>query len=117
MPGGRPSKYQPNYCEMLIEHMSTGLSYECFAGDLSVSKDTLYEWEKVHPEFSDAKRIGIEKCRKFWEKLGIAGAAGKIKNFSAAAYIFNMKNRFAWRDQVQLSVAEDSAPLVLKYNV
>ena len=29
-PVGRPTKYKPEYCEMLIEHMSEGLSFESF---------------------------------------------------------------------------------------
>lgn len=96
---GRPSKYKNEYCELLIEHLESGLSYEAFAGVIKVHLDTLYEWEKVHPNFSEAKRIGVQAGRLFWEKMGRAGAAGKIKNFNCTAWIFNMKNRFGWRDK------------------
>jgi hypothetical protein len=94
---GRPTKYKPEYCQQLIEHMSQGLSFETFAAVIDVNDDTLYEWAKVHPEFSDAKKRAFGKCKILWEKMGIAGATGKIRNFNAAAWIFNMKNRFGWK--------------------
>lgn len=112
MSAGRPTKYDKKYCEELIEHMAKGLSYEAFAGTVSVSKQTLYDWEKANPEFLDAKEIAIEKCRIFWEELGIkniinksdsssweGGSESKSRSLNSSAWIFNMKNRFGWRDK------------------
>jgi len=106
---GRPTKYKTEYCHLLIEHMANGLSYEAFAGLIGVSKHSLYEWEKVHEEFSDAKRIAVEKSRLFWEKLGVdhilnvsesfGEGQSKSKSLNASVWIFNMKNRFKWRDK------------------
>ncbi len=53
---GRPTLYRPEYCDRLILHCKKGLSYEAFAGVVDVCVDTLYEWEKVHPKFSEAKK-------------------------------------------------------------
>lgn len=94
---GRPTKYKKEYCDALIGHMQKGLSYESFGGVVWVDRDTLYEWEKKHREFSDAKKIGASLCRKWWEEAGIDGmTSGSI---NAAIWIFNMKNRFPeWRD-------------------
>lgn len=114
-PVGRPSKYKLEYCEMLIEHMSKGLSFESFAGLVSVSRESLYEWQKVHPEFSDTVKEAKEKCRLFWEQQGIEGLystteydeKGKpssSKSINASVWIFNMKNRFRdqWHDKQQI---------------
>lgn len=100
---GRPSKYKPEYCDMLIEHMHAGFSYEAFAGSIGVCWDTLYEWEKVHPEFSEAKRYGIAKGMMTWEQIGMDGCTGKIQGFNASTWIFNMKNRFRshWKDRTE----------------
>ena len=108
-PGGRPTKYKQEYCQMLIDHMSTGLSFESFAAVIKVNRDSLYEWEKVHPDFSDAKKIGLDNCLLFWEKLGINNiintseslgqGMSSSKSLNASVYIFNMKNRFKWRDK------------------
>jgi len=87
---------------MLIKHMGEeGLSYETFAAVIEVNKDTLYEWEAVHPEFSEAKKLAFEKNRAFWEKIGTAGMVGKIPGFNATVWIFNMKNRHGWRDRIE----------------
>lgn len=104
--GGAPSKYRPEYCQALIEHMARGYSVESFAGTVDVDVDTIYQWAKVHPEFSEAKRKGAARSRIFWETLGmgLAGAqmkGGKQVKGSAASWIFNMKNRFGWRDRIE----------------
>jgi transposase len=90
---GQPTKFKPEYCDMLIKHMSQGLSYETFAAVINVHRATLYTWEK-HKIFYDAKRIGFEQCQLFWEKLGVGGTAGKIRNFSSGTWVYNMKCRF-----------------------
>ncbi len=112
-PTGRPSKYKTEYCEQLIEHMASGLSFESFAGVIEVNVDTLHEWAKVHEEFSDAKRLAFAKNMAFWEKLGIEHiinktdseslgdgvSSSKSRSLNASVWIFNMKNRFKWRDR------------------
>lgn len=103
MPRGQPTLYKPEYCEELISHMEKGLSFESFGAIANCCADTLYEWVKVHPEFSDARKTAIMKCRIFWEKIGMNGMAGKIKNFQAAIWIFNMKNRFHWSDRQEIN--------------
>lgn len=97
MPGGQPTKYKPEYCEQLIEHFSRGKSFDAFAGVLRVNPDTIYEWAKKHKEFSEAKKIGQGISRNFWEDMGIDGV--EIPGFNTALWIFNMKNRFGWRDR------------------
>lgn len=78
--------------------MSSGLSFESFASVAGVHRDTLYEWLAKHREFSDAKKRGEALSLRQWEQLGIDGMLGKVKGFNATIWIFNMKNRFRWRD-------------------
>lgn len=112
-PVGRPSKYKPEYCDQLIEHMSEGFSYETFAAKVNVNRDTIYQWEKDHQDFSDAKKQAVEKCQLFWEGLGINHIINKSdsesqgegfgwsksRSLNAAVWVFNMKNRFKWKDK------------------
>jgi len=87
---------------MLIKHMGEeGLSYETFAVVVGTWAATLYNWEKEHPEFLEAKRKAFEANRIFWERIGLAGMAGKIDGFNATVWIFNMKNRHHWRDRIE----------------
>lgn len=103
-PEGRPTKYEASYCDSLLSHMALGYSFESFAGRIGVHRDTLYEWLKHHPEFSDAKKVGTEKSRLIWEGMGLRAASGNApKGFNAAVYIFTMKNKFKWTDRVELS--------------
>ena len=111
MPAGRPTDYEERYCEMVIAHMKQGLSFESFAGTIGVHKDTLFEWCKVHPEFSDSKKMGLELCRAYFERIGNAAMLGQpikdektgktidFKNFNTTIWVFSMKNRFGWRDR------------------
>lgn len=109
---GRPSSFDPDFCEMLIEHMSQGLSFESFGAVAECCKQTLYTWTENFPEFLDAKRRGTEKSRMFWEKLGIDhvinitenerngnSSSSFSKSLNGTVWVYNMKNRFGWRDK------------------
>lgn len=103
---GQPTKYKPEYCEMLLTHMTQGKSFNSFAGLVDVSRETLYEWDRVHPEFSDTKKRAFEKSRLYWEEAGLKGLwenPGDAK-FNTTNYIFNMKNRFPddWREKQEV---------------
>lgn len=101
---GRPTLYKPEYCEMVVSHLSQGYSIESFAGLIDVHRDSIYEWKSKHPIFSDSIKRGIDKSLLYWEKLGMAGTLGKIKGFNPATYIFTMKNRFGWTDRLATDV-------------
>lgn len=121
--GGRPTKYKKEYPELLILHMEEGLSFEAFGGVVRVSKQTLYDWEKAHPEFLDAKRVGESLARLYWEKIArdkmynetFKDDDGMTVNRSASApiLIFNLKNRLGWRDKQpdELAQEEGERPL------
>lgn len=76
--------------------MAEGLSFEAFAGKIGVTKRTLYNWVEAHEEFLEAKRLGFEQCRLFWERKGIDGLSQK--GFQERLWLANMKNRFGWTD-------------------
>ncbi len=100
---GQPTKYKPEYCQMVKDHMSKGYSLESFCAIVDVGKQTLYSWIDAEPEFSDACELSREKARLYWEQKGIEGVNGKIRNFNAGVWTFWMKNRFKWHDNVQVT--------------
>jgi len=107
---GRPSKYDPKYCELLIEHMSEGLSFETFAVTIGVVVSTTYDWARDHKEFSEAKRYGFAACQYFYEQMGRSGMTKK--GFNAAIWIYNVKCRFrqtetwqAIKDEVDVNIS------------
>ena len=128
MAGGRPTYYEQRFCELLIDHMEKGFSYESFAGLVGVSKQTIYDWEKANPDFLDSKKIGVEKSRLFWEKQGIEGiyttevfeqdengSRSTKKALNSSVWIFNMKNRFMqeWRDKQENEVSGTLSTVIL----
>ena len=68
-PVGRPSKYRPEYCGMIVEHMNEGASATSFAASIDVARSTINEWAEVHPEFSEALRVAKAKCAAWWERV------------------------------------------------
>lgn len=58
---GRPTAYDPKFADRAVEFMSLGYSLTAFAGEIGVCRDTVYEWEKNHSEFSDAIKVARSK--------------------------------------------------------
>jgi hypothetical protein len=99
----RPTKYKKEYCELLIEHMDTGGSFESFAADLNVCRQTLYDWTEAHPEFLDTKKRAEAKALRYFERLGDDMMKGLIEKGNSTVWIFNMKNRFKWTDRHEIT--------------
>ncbi len=108
-PGGRPTKYKPEYCEKLIAHMSEGFGFESFGATIGgVAKSTMQEWLKQHEEFLKAKRIAEIYALYHWEKvLRDNLVVEKGSTFNSSLYIFAMKNKFGWSDRTDLRISAD----------
>ena len=113
---GRPTKYKKQFCQMLIDHMSQGFSYETFSTVVKANRSNIYEWEKKHKEFRDAKKIAFDECQMYWEKMGMAGTVGKLKGFSTPMWIVQMKKRFKWADRQEHAVDTEQNEIKLSYN-
>ncbi len=128
---GQPTKYHPDFCEMLVKHMGKGFPYETFAADIDVCRDTLYMWEKAHKQFADAKKRGRARQYQALFALGMAGMTGRItftsnetthtrhtkdgtpssatvsvhkgNGFSTGAWAMMMKNCAGWRNEPELN--------------
>ena len=113
MPAGRPTKYKPEYCQKLIDHMAEGYSFESFAATIDTHRDTLYAWEHKHSEFSDAKKSGQAKSLLWYEKIGNAATRGEVPNFNATAWVFSLKNKHQYRDKTPDEIKEEARPLII----
>lgn len=94
----RPTKYKPEYCELLIDHMKEGHSFTSFAAIAQCSESTLHEWVKTFPEFLQSKKEAETHGYKALEDIGLE----LMKKGNAAVWIFTMKNRFNWRDKCEI---------------
>lgn len=93
---GRPSSYHPVAALAVRTMMGNGKSVVACSAALGICKDTFYTWVKEKEDFSDAVKHGLLAAEAWWEGLGRAGMFEK--DFKPPAWIFLMKNRFAWAD-------------------
>ena len=105
---GRPTKYDPAFCEIAIELGRQGKSRESIAANLNVSWNTLNIWAETHPEFLEALNNAKTLEQDYWEDLGlryIVEAPGGSK-LNSAVWGRSMAARFPqkWRDNSKMEV-------------
>lgn len=84
--------------EAVCQHLAAGYSKESFP---LADWDTVEAYCKEFPiDFPPEKlKEAMRRQQAGWEKIGMDGARGEIEGFNATSWIFNMKNRFNWRDK------------------
>jgi hypothetical protein len=55
-------------------------------------------WLEEETEFAEIIEDGRDESEAWWTRMGREGAIGHIE-LSVGAWVFNMKNRFNWRDR------------------
>ena len=68
-PVGRPSKYDPAFCEVAIELGKVGKSTEAIGATLLVGTATLYRWRDEFPEFREALELAKDLELLWWENM------------------------------------------------
>ncbi len=88
--------------------MRRGFSLTAFAGEIGVNRDTVVEWQKVHPEFSVAVKDG-QAGRTRCLEIGLFESEIGPR---VTAHIFALKNADpeGWRDRHEVTGA-DGGPL------
>lgn len=99
----RPTKYDPAYCDAVVEHCATGASLTSFAAEIDVARSTINEWMEANPEFSEAVKRAKAKCAAWWEKNARDGATG-AKDVNPTLCIFGLKNMASedWREKQEV---------------
>jgi len=99
---GRPSKYDPAFCEKVVECGRQGMGRAEIASELDITRNTLAAWESEHPEFLSATTRASEHSAAWWARKGRLGIDDR--NFNANAYSLQVRNRFPgeWRDKQQV---------------
>lgn len=100
MPAGRPTEYRPELCEAVIEWGKLGKSKTWIASEIGVTRETLYAWERTHPEFSDAMARAKVFEQRWWEDAGQDGM--RLQGFGQSIWSRSMAARFPkeWREKV-----------------
>lgn len=106
MPAGRPSLYDPDYCNRVVELGNSGASVIEMAVDIGVARSTLETaWPAAHPEFSEALTRAREASQVWWEKKGRDSLT--TPGFQAAVWSRSMAARFPddWRDKKEVELS------------
>lgn len=128
--GGRPTKYKEEYTDQAYKLCLLGATDKEMADFFEVNQDTINEWKKVHPEFSESLKKGKIQAdanvgsRLYERALGFEHDSEEIKVVSmgkegsaiervpirkiyppdTVAAIFWLKNRQSdkWRDKQEI---------------
>lgn len=92
MPAGRPTTYDPAYCERVIELGMEGKSEVQIAVALGVPRANLHYWKNEHPEFLAALTRAKECEQAWWEDKGMSGL--DADKFNSAVWSKSMSARF-----------------------
>ena len=101
--GGRPTSYRSEYCTSIVALMAEGRSLDGCAALIGVNPDSLYEWQKVHPQFCQAVRAGRAAATTYWENKLIDVANGEPGNAQAIQWALKNRSRAAsgWHHDAQ----------------
>lgn len=81
---GRPSKYNPEFCDKLIEQSKKGKLVAEICSEWGISDATFYDWAKKKEDFSDAYKESRTHMRSFYQKL--ARENFENKNFNTTLW-------------------------------
>lgn len=108
--GGGPTKYKPEFCDDAIKYGKRGKSIVWMASRWNVSRETVYAWMDMQPEFSDAMKVAQAHCQAWWEDKGETGM-GKL-GFKGDVWARNMTARFRqdWTETKNVNQTNEDGP-------
>lgn len=111
----KPLRYEPSFCQRLVDHMAGGLSFETFGAEVETGRTQLYEWMMKFPEFKKAKELGESKAQKLYETIGLRAMTVKDAPFNSRAWDKTMNIRFGWNSTTTVQhTGLDGAPIEIK---
>ena len=115
--GGAPTKYLKDFHpQNYLELSNQGKCIAQIARKWNVHRDTIYEWSKKHPKFSDAIKKGKEICEAWYMDVGqsaMIGQAivdGKAIRMNNTLFVWMTKNLFKWTDKMEVQGSPPPPP-------
>lgn len=111
-------KYREDMPGKAYKVLSQGKGMQEVAYELKIAKDTLYQWldmtsPRYKPELADAIKEGLIAAEVWWREQGRSNL--NSRTFSPTLWYMNMRNRYGWRDTVDLTT--DGSPITFANNV
>jgi len=112
---GRPTSYDPAFCETVVKLGQQGYGKAEIAEALGVSRQSLENWMETHEEFFDALTRAMSASQAWWEGQARSGIRCPTASFNAALFGKVMAARFPheWREQKDVNVGgqKDGVPI------
>jgi hypothetical protein len=89
---GRPSLYEPAYCDDVVELGKAGKSLAQMCAHFDISRQTIDNWALANPEFLEALSRAKVHAQSWWEDKGVTGM--ESDKFNAAVWKKSMEARF-----------------------
>ena len=65
---GRPTKYDPTYCDEVVILGAQGYTKEEMCAELKFTMSTMHEWCKLHSDFSNAVKESVHLAQAYMER-------------------------------------------------
>ena len=94
---GQRTKYLPEFCDQLVEHMSSGFSFDSFKAVTGSSLVAMYDWVDRYPDWAYAKEQGNAARLLYLEQKLMEAACGGRNQVPAIVHALkNVGNGMAW---------------------
>jgi hypothetical protein len=94
---GQPTKYLKKYNAEIIDLARQGKGISHFAAHCDCARDTLYEWARNNPEFSDTLKKAAELRENWWVNCAMNQADGSSRG-NANITKFMLGCNFGYKD-------------------
>jgi Helix-turn-helix domain of resolvase len=91
---GRPTKYDPTYCDEVIEWGKQGFSKTHICTLLGITRETLYNWTQTYTEFFDAINKAMHHSQVWWEQRAMWGITQPASQFNTGLFNKMVSCRF-----------------------
>lgn len=98
---GAPTKYKPEYCDLIIKMAKDGASFTEFRAEIGgISRQTLHNWKDAHPDFMDAYTRAEVLGEAHWDSR-MRNQLMFDKEINTALVKLYFANRFGWSDKTE----------------
>ena len=95
---GRPTKYKPEYCDLLLEMVNEGASFTEFCAKVGISRQTFHNWKDANEDFMDAYTRAELEGQAYWEKRLRSDLMIDSRSNAQLVKLY-FANRFGWSDK------------------
>lgn len=103
---GRPTKFKPEYCDVVREVGMRGGWLSEMAEECDVARSTMDEWASNFPEFSEALTRAKQSAQAWFERKGREGLEADKFNSSLWAKQMSARHREEYTERREVTGAE-----------